>query len=467
LGDLAGTARWNLTVPFNLTKEQYLEMKCDKRDPGLKKIIPTIEECHDVLIYHACPANVYTASKRDCIAVIEPEEYWVSKFQLFFDKIFIREIEPLLNNFTYDYNAWFNGLDSKQQKRQLKVDKNKLSFREYKNFCKKEKQEITDPENYPKNRNICGPNEEYKYVMGPVVHMLEQVFKRSFKGYTSGKNWADKERSMNKRRQKQLRLIVEGDGKGFDRTQYNCLKYCEFVIYQWLADHNKIHHVTQDIFLAQALCKTVLIRAINNTKVGKFSQVEDLGYYTKEGSVQTGNMDTTFANTLRMAMYNRFVNEIILGLQPEDYDLDAAGDDFTNYLPTYLTKEQVSNAYYTAFANPKQKGKHGLGQILKFLKFSDIEDIDFCSTECFYDAEQQSYKILRKLDRFITLTPWSQKALAMSREEQYWYMMDLWEANNQWIGDLPIYKEYNDLLKSFANKLCPNPPIKKKCTDKL
>jgi len=446
---------WKLDIKPDLTLDEYLELRCDKNDAGLKKIMPTIKEMNNVVIYHACKANVYTAMKRDCIEVPTPDKAELKKFLQWYDGIFEKEIVPLLTNFDYDFNSWYNHLTCKQQNNLSQVDPNnidKLHKRLYKMFCKKEKQEQTDENKYPKNRCICGPNEEYKFVMGPVIYLLELVFKKKFKGYCSGRSWTERENNLNYRRKLGLIKTVQGDGSGFDRTQHDSLKYVEKKIYTWLAEHGKIKHVPESVFVSQACRETITIAATNSSKAGKYSYYDNMGYVNKTGGVQTGNCDTTFANTLRMIMYNRYVMECKLKLHPEEYDLDVAGDDFAIFVKPDLEDKLIHSAYQQVYTKNKT-GIHGLGQILKFLRIGTIEDIDFCSTETFWSSSKNTYKIIRKVDRFLTLTPWSQKCLRMSIEEQFHYMMELYEANKLWIGNLPILSDYNEMLKTFAFKI--------------
>jgi hypothetical protein len=455
---LSKNAEWHLNVPFDLPLDKYLELKCERKDPGLKRIIPVILGSKDVLIYHPCRANVITASMRDCIAVPEPDPGMLLKFDAWVSRIFEDEIIPLLEDFKYSYAGWFNHLDSKQQQRQLAVDKQKLTKRLYCNFCKAECQIIDDESKNPKNRCICAPNEEYKYVVGPVVHMLEWIFKHNFKGYCSGKNWEEKEKMYNEREVRNLLIAVEGDASGYDRTQDLELKKCvEFRVYKWLYDHNKITHVDPEIFLAQATQELVKVRARVAEGKGKFSAFKDEGFFTKKGCTQTGNMDTTFANTLRMCLYNRFIIELMSDVLKENYELDAAGDDFGSFLNASEDIEKIRENFYKVFTKEKV-GIHGLGQILKFFKVSNIKDIDFCSTELFKD-KFQGFKIIRQIERFMTTTPWSRKALGMNNAEQKHYMLDLYEANKSWIGDLPLLSEYNELLNVFANKLSVDPKM--------
>ncbi len=452
--------KWNIDIKPELTIEQYLQLKCDKCDPGLKKIIPAILEMNPIVIYHACKANVYSALKRDCLEVPTPESQMVKRFQNWYDEVFLKEIEPILRDFEYCYNSWYNHLDKGQQARINNIfsvrgkQRNNINLykRHYKMFCKKEKQEVTDDVRNPKNRCICGPNEEYKYVMGPVVYRLELLFKKRLKGYCSGRSWEEREHNLNYRKYLGLLKTIQGDGSGFDRTQFNCLKYVERKVYNYLCDHDKIHHVGQDVFRHQACADTVTIQAIDNTKVLKYRQEENLGFVRKTGGVQSGNCDTSFANTLRMCMYNRFIVEEIMGLSPQEYDLDAAGDDFCVCVKPDISDDLIQSSYLQVFTKNKT-GQHGLGQILKFLKIGTLEDVDFCSTECFWSETNKSYKIIRKIDRFLTLTAWSQKALSMNSKQQAQHMVDLANANKMWMQGLPILEEYNQLLYVYAKRL--------------
>lgn len=454
IGVQSDTVKWGLNIPFDLNKEDYLKLRCDKKCPGLKKIIPVIQQANPILIYHDCIANNYSSMRRDCIGLPKPEEKLLKRFEIFTEKIFDKEIKPLLQEFEYSMNAYYNHLDVKQQSNLMKVDKNKLQRRHYGNFCKLEKQEVTSITKNPKNRNIASPNEEYKYVMGPVVYRLEQIFKKKFKGYSSGRSWSERETVLNQRRLRGLTKLVQGDGSGFDRTQYAALKrYCEMRIYKYLAEAGHIYHVDEATFLAQALCETITFNVQQMGKNGKYVEFTKLGKVTKTGTVQSGNCDTTFGNTLRMAMYNRFIMEELLLLNDWQYDLDCAGDDFATHVIPTISDNEIRWAYYTAF-RPQIKGEdhtinHGLGQILKYLKIGSIETSDFCSTETFWSEHLQSYKIIRKIDRFMTLTAWSRKCLQLSKKDQLAYQKDLKVSNDMWIDGLPLLSQYNHLIGNY------------------
>ncbi len=436
-----------------MDKQTYLSLACKHKEPGLKKIIPSFKQANKALIYHNCPANVFTALKRNCLKITKPKQQAVDKFKKFVNKIMKKEIYPLLEQFKYDTGYWLNHLPHSKQKKIITMDRHALRRRRYEMFCKKEKQEITSSVKNPKNRCICGPNEEYKWVMGPPVHALEALFKKKFKGYTSGLNNKQKEKLLNDRRLKGLTKLIQGDGSGFDRTQYASLKnMCEKKIYRRLLKMGLITHVNPDDFRYQSQLDKVDVHAIHMSKEGKYFKKNNMGKATITGTTQSGDMDTTFGNTLRMCLYIRYIAEEGLGLTAEQYDLDVSGDDFALFVSQNVSDKLIRERFYQVFATANQD-EHGLGQVLKFLKITGIEGYDFCSSECFWSETNQSYYITRKLDRFLTMTCYSQKALGMSIFEQRQYMLDLYDANNIWAHDLPIFSNYNNLLKRYAERL--------------
>lgn len=453
IGNLSKDCKWKGVLNSAPDLQEYLKMACDGReDPVLKKIIPIIDGLPDVVYYHACKGNIYNALKRQSLEVTDPDPVMISDFLTWYDNIFETEIKPLLVDFQYSYEDWFNHLTASQQKEIIDMpskDESQLKKKFYTMFCKCEKQIVDGVA--PKNRCICAPNAEYKYVLGPIVYRLEQIFK-DFKGYGVGKNWTEKEELFNQWDRQGFTKIVQGDGSAFDRSQKLIHKTIEKKIYEFIAPF--VTHVPQHVFEFQAFTYRCKIFATHVIRDNGSYRVEDLGYIEMADAVQSGNMDTTFANTLRMSLYNRYTIEVILRVPRDAYDLTCAGDDFAVALQQLYTEQDISAAYYKTFATQKT-GTHGLGQILKYLKFGGIDTIDFCSTETFWSKAQNSWKIVRQLHRFLTLTPWSHTALGLSCEEQDNYMNAQYEANLKWMDGLPIFTEYNNLLKRPTHKLPP------------
>jgi hypothetical protein len=427
---------------------------------GLKQATPLIDDTKPCIIYASCPANLWCAMKRQGLTTPRVCPKMLARFNKFVETIFEAEIIPLLTNFIYSPEVWYNHLNRTQQNEidGVKVDELDDAQKVYNLFCKRESQIVDDGEpmidtydectckNMPKNRCISCPNAEYKYVHGPVVYALEALFKKNFKGYTSGLSFADKEVLYNARRSRGLVFRVDGDGSQFDATQDTLLKV-ERKIYAWLADNDKISHVSEfvwNIFTSDNLKMKVTTMDKNDIYMRKL-----FGILKVIGRVMSGNMDTSFGNTLRMSLYNRFVWEDILHVDRDSYDLDCQGDDFDVFHDGMISRDRITEAYYQVWTKgTTQNGvylnpEHGLGQILKYLKFGTIGDTSFCSTECFYCPECSSYRIIRQLERFITLNQWSKTLLSLSNHDQSYFLTSLYEANKLWIGKLDIFKQAN------------------------
>jgi len=453
-GSIGSNVKWKLKIPHTLSLEQYTKICSPSDRQGIVQVLPLIDGSMDTIFYDACVGNLYSAVKRQCIEVTQPSKIMLSVFFEWFENLFDEEIVPILSGFDYCADAWYNGLTASQQ---LEIDKvkcfelagtseeHRLQKRVYSMFCKREKQLVDDDKKNPKNRCICAPNAEYKFVMGPVVARLDLLF-RKFKGYCAGKNWTEMEKTYNTRYANGLSKTIEGDGSGFDRTQTHELKAVERKIYQYLADNGLIHHVSNETFLYHVNQEWHNIYVTHNYKEGKLFCANDLGYVSVRGTVLSGSMDTTFANTLRMALYNRFVAEAYLKLSPDEYDIDAKGDDFALFVSPMISDDAIKSAYYSVFSKNKT-GIFGLGQILKFLKIGTIDTLDFCSTEVFWSNKLKSFKIVRQLGRFMQLSGWSHTVLSLSLKERKQYLHALYESNLHWMKGLPIFEEYNNLMK--------------------
>lgn len=246
----------------------------------------------------------------------------------------------------------------------------------YNNFVKSEKQFGEDS----KTRCICSPNGYYKYIMGPVTLELERVLTSRFFGYGAPKNWADLEDYLDETESLGLIKTTQLDGSGFDLTQHVELKrIVDFQIYQYLANKNLITHVDKDDFLAVAKAE----RRIINLKNVKNNHIVSYGQVEITGKTFSGSCDTTLMNTLRMALYNRFVMEHHMKCRPDvDYRLLTKGDDVVNFHnQDFSNVIKNYNYVFTPIDAYKRKNDiiNGLGQIAKFYKNGGFVNVDFCS----------------------------------------------------------------------------------------
>jgi len=155
--------------------------------------------------------------------------------------------------------------------------------------------------------------------------------------------------------------------------------------------------------------------------------------YSILGTVFSGDCDTTLANTIRMALYNRFTMDMAGYKYGHDYIAFSKGDDFTvMFNPTHITDDQVEQAYWRYFLK-KPEGAYkqydnriyGLGQICKFLEFGPPSIIKFCSLRAWYINKQETkIRLTRDPAKFLTLSKYSRKMKAMKPVQKYAYLMD-------------------------------------------
>lgn len=465
-GELANNAEWKGKYNCNPTQTEFLDMKndCCATTSKLFKIAPTLVKAPKPIMYHVCPATNYCAAKRQVTAVPEPDDKMLNLFGNWFSNKIMPEIEVLLLGYRPSYEEWFNHLTYKQQVplRKIKevVDSSvwdkKSIFRalkenkidtstDYSMFVKSEKQ-LYDNGTAPKNRCICSPNSLHKFVLGPITWSLEHVFK-NFDGYCGGKNWDQLEDLYNDWEDKGFTNVLQLDGSGFDRTQHQAIKnIVDQQIYKLVAHY--VEHVPMDMFLEFALAETRKVRLSHRTN----KQLYNDGFFTQTGAVFSGSCDTTLMNTIRMAVYNRFVNECLLNLHyGSDYEVIAKGDDTAAAYASHILKYRVQQAYDKVFVSGISSSKylnlkHGLGQIAKYYHWGGIDSIDFCSTQTFYAPSINSYKIIRQLPRFFTLTAWSRNISGFNSNQIACYLESLYQSNLCWMSGFPILRVYNALL---------------------
>jgi len=449
-GNLDRDTKWNLPYPIILTMEELVKMRCHLEKPGLKQICPTLIDAPPPIIYHACDATNFCAVKRQATEVAYPDPLVLADFKKWLIEVIYPELRRMLEQFDYNMEDWYEHLTAKQQKEinPFIITNNIPLDNSYEMFVKSEKQVkewdvVNTRWKAPKNRCICSPQPAHKYVLGPVTYALEGIMAKNFKGYCGGKNWDQLGKHYNDMHDRGFLKTIQLDGAGFDRCQHYELKaLIDHFVYDTVKPYIKhVDHKTWD-FYAKPEWRT--IKMIRRTKVGKFMMKETVGTIKQRGKTFSGSCDTTLMNTLKMAIYNRYVVEHVAKTPKNLYDLICKGDDSVVFIHSIIDESKLMEAYAKVFID-KKTGVHGLGQISKYLKIGTINDVDFCSTST-VELSYGNFAITRQLDRFLTFTPWSRKAVKMSDEDIRVYKTMLYISNLQWINDLPIFSEFNRLL---------------------
>lgn len=447
-------------IVLYITRIEDIPCTCrGENEPALRQILPIASNTKEVICYNSCLRTLFAAYKRQLQRVHLPSYDEIIKFQKYVKEYFNKYVLPVLRDFDYSYSQWYNHMPRHKQeamdRAEEEIRKKPPTKVEYGLFCKREKQEAGG-----KNRAIANIDSNIKYIMGPVCWSLEQYASRFFPGYCGGKNFNDLEDLFQSLYSQGFKHVLQGDGSAFDTCQHVETKLIDRLIYNALVDLNKIHHVDPKLFRMVA---TANERHLN----AKYSQHKTMKTFAKAsiyGTVFSGASDTTLMNTLRMAIYNMYTLERVGMRYTEDFHLIAKGDDFCIFSRHDKWQgRDFESIYYDIWA-PKPKnslttkyGRHGIGQILKFLIVGDYTTIDFCSTMCVQDGDK--FKLFRKPDRMNPLGHYSRSALKMQPGQFKQYLNDLAFALEDSAGTAPLYYHYAQAYRAAANRINAKPTM--------
>lgn len=447
---------------------------CPQR-PLFEQILDTnTPHAVEAMAYASCKHTIYAAAKRQMKAAPTPTPEVSQEFVNHTIKIIEEELGEKLNNFAYSYEQWYNHLNTPKQKMMNKValyyqDRTQLTANEirrieqdeYEGICKVEIQS-TDG----KPRMVCSIPVRHKFVMGPVAWALEELFSDNFNGYCGGKNLDEMAHKINTYADRGFTKVVQGDGSAFDNTQDVTLKEVDRYIYRRVI--HSIYHVPRPEFLSisQELYKTMSVKYAQNKKT------KTLFRYKILGSVFSGDCDTTLANTIRMAAYNRFVNDKAGLIYGVDYVTFSKGDDFTVMYKPYITDEFISKAYYTYFlpanSDPTKPDTrvYGLGQVLKMLDIGGLDSIKFCSLRAWFKDDQHII-LTRDPKKFYNLAKYSRKTKSHHMDYQVVYLLDQAMALKQSYEGISIFDTMADIYTQRAQYLINTYKISQKQIDKI
>lgn len=383
----------------------------------------------EAMMYNHCKHSIFAAAKRQMKKAPKPTPEVAEDFVKFAISILEgtcpyhlrnNKLTEKLKHFSYSYNQWYQHNTAVKQKdideyfesledatkfteKRLK----ELQSTTYKGICKQELQPVDG-----KSRMVCSIPIKTKITMGPVTWKLEEIMAHHFPGYCGNKNLQQMSDAINNILALGFTKIVEGDGSAFDNTQDVSLKEVDRYLYRMIAD--KVYHVPKQQFLdiSQALYKTMSVEYIQNKKK------KTMFTYSILGSVFSGDCDTTLCNTMRMALYNIYVNEKAGLKYGQDYMLFSKGDDFTVFYKPTIDDDFIRQLYYKYFirgSDVEDTSVYGLGQVLKFMTIGGPETISFCSLRAFYRNENEDDIILvRDFKKFLNISKYSRKIKSLS-----------------------------------------------------
>jgi hypothetical protein len=448
-------------------KNSLEEIPCTCKQEAVvaaRKILPTADNTPEILVYNNCARSVFAAFIRQCRVTVFSDPVALKEFEVYLEKRWYPVFDDVVTILSYEWAGFYNHLPRRKQLLLDKIDwtdTKALSKYEYHIFCKREKQIIESWLKLPKNRAISAPNEEAKAVLGPVVWALEAIIGDLIPGYAHpDKNWNDYEKLLSEYWRDGFQFVIQGDGSAYDSTQCQKKKsLVEHVLYNKIVDRGKIHHVDPEIFREVATKAKRKLTADVITKEGKIH----LASADVNGTVFSGSSDTTFGNTLRMALYQHFIM-YKAGYTEDQYHIWAKGDDFAVFVK--YVKDNLEATYYKYFSKPtsppsKSMSKeelysnytHGLGMILKYLTIGDFETIDFCSTNVIKDGDK--FKIVRQLNRMSPLCHYTVKGKDFTPTEMHYYLLAQADSIDSWGKDMPFFGDYAEAFRYHAHKIQP------------
>jgi len=449
-------------IPYDVRIED-LPCTCRGEDQNACRLMLPVNSKYQVVVWNSCLRTVFASMKRQAGGTPHPAPDVIRQFHNFVDDYFNDNIEPLLRNFTYSAADWFNHNTRSQQIGLIGKEINNKNIKKisdvyrivnkniedkppkYEMFCKREVQPVEDPQDLyigsmmPKTRSISMPDDADKFVLGPVCWRLEHIFSAGLDGYCGGKNWSEQEALISQMYINGYKYIAAGDASAWDKTQSFELKYVDRKIYSYLIDNDYIKHVDPQIFATKSLSRY-------REMVGSVREGDRLTNVIKvilDGTVMSGNSDTTLMNTARMILVIKFV----LSQQGIEHKLWCKGDDFIIFLKSDVKLDDLFYKYWVKGSVKKEyiNKPYGLGIVLKFLKTGPMSDFDFCSTNLIQD--KNVFKMVRLPDRLSVIAHHSIKAMSLSKDEQILYMNDIATSLESWCGNMPFYGDYVQLIR--------------------
>jgi hypothetical protein len=443
---------------LDFCKVADLHYKCPQK-VAFEKILglQQLDQKQQAMSYNACIHSIFAAAKRQMKRAPTPDPKVADDFVEFAKQYIEKNIGPELDDFGYSFQQWYAHNSKKKQQdidKYLKATKDRASFnkKEYKELMTEKYKGICKIEVQPtdgKPRMVCAIPIKTKVTMGPITWRLEEICSKKLPGYCGNKNLQQMTNEVNKILAEGFTKIVEGDGSGFDNTQDVSLKEVDRYIYRRVLP--KVYHVpkTQFYHISQSLYKTMVVQYIQDKKK------KTLFEYSILGSVFSGDCDTTLCNTIRMALYNIYVNEKVGLTYGKDFKVFSKGDDFSVFYKPYVPNDLIDKAYYTYFLRGADvTGKpqvYGLGQILKFLTKGNADTLSFCSLRAIYTSLAEDKIILvRDFRKFDNLSLYARKSKAYHGKEKIAYLKQQAISLRAAYGKITIFEQMADAFDTAA-----------------
>jgi uncharacterized membrane protein len=396
--------------------QDWIKPLCDAKDkPAAYQVAPIIkyEDYTEPTIKHVCKKTVMAAAIRATSNKVLPRPQCIKDFAGWFRNNIIKEFRKALDleDITVDVETWLLKYPQSYRDNINHVIK-KDEWREkthfpYESFPKIEQQftEVTVEQketilNTTKERQISSPSTEKKIMANAFINILEGVADRHLKEYCGKKNWEQICQSLDDDFQRiPDGIIGEADQSGFDMTQLAPQHQLMDELVNMAAHHPNVH-------FKEPLTPELVMTARRDSHVLDVNVGRGAVNYKAQGRA-SGDGWTTFDNTMLSRAYWKYY---FAYCKINQYVLRNKGDDsiFKISKKDRLVCERNLQHF---FVTKQDFVCHGLGQIVKYVRFGTIEEVTFLSNE-FFIGNNGKLRMTRIPARVFQTLAWSIKVPA-------------------------------------------------------
>lgn len=380
--------------------------------------MPLVQKCFKIDGYYVddnCPLKLHDcyfceaeAVYRQVQSKIDYDDDVMEEFKTFAKKKLDELLDYPLGQVTgFDLKAYIQKLGIKSHE----FEQGYLDYKTYSKIITTFKMHVKIDEkiymNYGKYkmkaRNISAQNKRVKLLMGIVCEIIMEIMHHQ--------EWCGPG-STNDQKCKIFEKWIEeigpdcgvvcADGSAFDSTQHSKI--------QEIVDNYAFEKTVKQLsFLNEFGDIRDFIKICNQQEYTIYSKYFT---YTCKGTQMTGRMNTCLGNTMRSWLYVEFIKYKLKQEYPwvniDNIREMVNGDDQIIFMKKQLFERYEQIAYKFVYAKEDISIKHGLGQIAKiFDKYPEINGAEFLSCILLYDQVHNKCLLVRKLERFLQLTPFT------------------------------------------------------------
>jgi hypothetical protein len=426
------------------TYEEFTnKVKCTcKGDMTFGFIFNDDKRDQNITYYDQCPRIQIIAALRQLIPQNPYDNKLYEKLNKFADRFLDdADIDTLIKKHfsEIDYSRWLQRCKPKYRKKILKYLANHEDWDRIEEpnivngMIKEEAQDLGD-----KARGLGSPTIIHKILMGPLESCFENLFKDLFPDFWGvGESTNQKEVELNEIAKKlHADKSITLDISGLDQSHNRCVKLFWRKVLDRVIDflkNNKTNNAFNPDKIKAALDKnsTILVyynKDYNRNKENKYDTDSDSQYTAIIEIIEkmaSGQGYTTVLNTSLMCFLMEFIKD--------EYNMTVggkiSGDDVA--LVTTNTREKWSKVLGKVFSKKGANNKGGVGLVLKYFRYGDLDAISPCSLLAFV-CPKHGIRLVRQYHRYLKYFFYSQKMLKMPDYLRFDFFGTICQGERYW-----------------------------------